>query len=124
MKAYGGVDVPIHIFLTSALDGDEWSASRPSRFTPRERVPDTHWIGGWVDTRARTTWRRENPLPYRDSNSDTSVVQPIPRQYTDYAIPAHVWQELKKTVIIQEMKRKKIIGDMKSAKRVQTWKGF
>jgi hypothetical protein len=34
MKAYGGVDVQIHIFLTSALAGGEWSVSRPGRFTP------------------------------------------------------------------------------------------
>jgi hypothetical protein len=34
--------------LTSALDGGEWSPSRPGRFTPRERAPGTHWIGGWV----------------------------------------------------------------------------
>jgi hypothetical protein len=34
--------------LTSALDGGEWSASRPGRFTPRERAPGTHWIRGWV----------------------------------------------------------------------------
>jgi hypothetical protein len=34
--------------LTSAVDGGEWSASRPGRFTPRERAPGTHWIGGWV----------------------------------------------------------------------------
>jgi hypothetical protein len=32
--------------------GGEWSASRPSRFTPGERAPGTHWIGGWVDPRA------------------------------------------------------------------------
>jgi hypothetical protein len=42
------VDVQIHIFLTSALDGGEWSASRPGRFTPGERALSTHWIGGWV----------------------------------------------------------------------------
>jgi len=30
--------------LTSALDGGEWSASRPARFTPRERAPNTYWI--------------------------------------------------------------------------------
>jgi hypothetical protein len=35
-------------FLPSALDGGEWSASRPCRFTPGERAPGTHWIGGWV----------------------------------------------------------------------------
>jgi hypothetical protein len=34
MKAYGGVDIWIYIFLTSALAGDEWSASRPGRFNP------------------------------------------------------------------------------------------
>jgi hypothetical protein len=30
--------------LTLALDGGEWSASRPGRFTPRERDPGTHLI--------------------------------------------------------------------------------
>jgi hypothetical protein len=30
--------------LTSALDGGEWSASRPGRFTPRERASGTHWV--------------------------------------------------------------------------------
>jgi hypothetical protein len=38
-------------FLTSALVGGEWSASRPCRFTPGKRVPDTHWLGGCVDPR-------------------------------------------------------------------------
>jgi hypothetical protein len=52
MKACGGVNVQIHIFFISALAGDEWSASRPGRFTPRESAPGTHWIGGWVDPTA------------------------------------------------------------------------
>jgi hypothetical protein len=51
MKAYGGLDVWIHDFLASALVGGEWSASRPARFTPRERAPGTHWIGASVDPR-------------------------------------------------------------------------
>jgi hypothetical protein len=38
--------------LTLALDGGEWSASCPSCFTPRERAPGTHWIGGQVGPRA------------------------------------------------------------------------
>jgi hypothetical protein len=38
--------------LTSTLDGGKWSASRPGRFTPRERAPGTHRIGGWVGPRA------------------------------------------------------------------------
>jgi hypothetical protein len=32
--------------LTSALQGSEWLVSRSRRFTPRERDPGTHWIGG------------------------------------------------------------------------------
>jgi hypothetical protein len=52
MKAYEGVDVERHIFLTSALVGDEWSASRPGRFTPVERAPGTHWIESLVNPRA------------------------------------------------------------------------
>jgi hypothetical protein len=51
MKVYGGVDVQIHIFLTSALVGSQWSALRPCRFIPGE-TPGSHWIGGWMDPRA------------------------------------------------------------------------
>jgi hypothetical protein len=43
MKTHGGVELTI---LTSSLDEGEWSASRPGRFTPGERAPSTHWIGG------------------------------------------------------------------------------
>jgi hypothetical protein len=42
----------MHVFLNSALAGSEWSASTPGRFTPEERAPGTHWIGGWVGPRA------------------------------------------------------------------------
>jgi hypothetical protein len=49
MKAYVGVDMQIHICLTSALVGGEWSASRPRRFTPEKGAPSTHWIRGWMD---------------------------------------------------------------------------
>jgi hypothetical protein len=52
MNPYGGVDVQIHIFLTSALAGGEWSTSRPCCFTPGEKAPRAHWIGGGVDPRA------------------------------------------------------------------------
>jgi hypothetical protein len=48
MKAYGGLDVQIHIFLTSAIVGGEWSASSPDRFTPGEKAPSTNRIGDWV----------------------------------------------------------------------------
>jgi len=51
------MEVLLHAFLTSALDGGEWAASRPARLTPRESVPDTHWInktlGGSQPVRTR-----------------------------------------------------------------------
>jgi hypothetical protein len=66
MKAYGAIDVYIHIFLTSALFGVEWSASRPGHFTHGERASGTHWIAGWVDPRAAlddVEKRKFLPLP-------------------------------------------------------------
>jgi hypothetical protein len=33
MKTYKEVDVQIHVFLTSALGGNEWLASRPDHFS-------------------------------------------------------------------------------------------
>jgi hypothetical protein len=51
MKAYVGVDVKIHVFLTSALLAGEWSASGHGSFTPRKQSPVPVYIGGWVSPR-------------------------------------------------------------------------
>jgi hypothetical protein len=48
MKKYGGVEIYTALFSSLALDGCEWSASRPGRLTPGEKAPGTHWIEGWV----------------------------------------------------------------------------
>jgi hypothetical protein len=43
-----GVEVYLHLFLTSVLDGSEWSASRAGRFTPGEMAlgaPLTRGLG-------------------------------------------------------------------------------
>jgi hypothetical protein len=53
MKHIGGGGIA-PTFLTSALEGGEWSASRPGRFTPMERAPGTHWIGGGVGPQSRS----------------------------------------------------------------------
>jgi hypothetical protein len=54
MKAYGGTDVQIHVSLTSALVGAEYSASRPSRFT----TP-----GGWMGPTAGPDERGKEKIP-------------------------------------------------------------
>jgi hypothetical protein len=79
MKMYWGVEVKLHAFLTSALNGGEWSASRPGRFTPRETAPGTHWIGGWMDPKASVdaVVKRKIPSPRRESNPRTPIFQPV-----------------------------------------------
>jgi hypothetical protein len=76
--------------LTSAPDEGEWSASRPGRFTPRERAPGIHWIGGWVGPRAvlDAVVKRKTPSPRQLSNPRTPIVQPVAQRYTDRAITA------------------------------------
>jgi hypothetical protein len=48
MKAYGEVNVQIHVFMNWALYGGKLLASRPGRFTLGGRAPGTHWTGGWM----------------------------------------------------------------------------
>jgi hypothetical protein len=52
MNTYGELAIWFHVFLTSALDGGELSASRTGRFTPGERAPCSHWIAGWKGARS------------------------------------------------------------------------
>jgi hypothetical protein len=78
------VDVWVHVFLTSAVVGSDWSASRPSH-----SPSGTHWIGSWVGPRTGPDEEeRSKSFPYRDSNSDPSAMQPVTSRYTDCATPA------------------------------------
>jgi hypothetical protein len=52
---------------TSALDGSEWSVSRPGRFTPGERIPVEV---GWDSEPVWTLWRREKSLVPRKNWTD------------------------------------------------------
>jgi hypothetical protein len=61
-------------FLTWELDGGEWSASCSCHFTPRERAPDTHWIGDWVGPRASLdAVEKRNILHCQESNHSTCI---------------------------------------------------
>jgi hypothetical protein len=66
------VVVRLHEFLTSAVDGIEWSASGSVRLIPRS--PSTLWIGGRLGPRA--VWNlvaKRNILAY--TRNLTTVVQ-------------------------------------------------
>jgi hypothetical protein len=71
--------------LNSALDGSVWSASRPSRFTPREKAPGFHWTESWVGPRAilDAVVKTKIPSPRRESKPRTPIVQPVAQRYTD-----------------------------------------
>jgi hypothetical protein len=68
-----------------ALDGGEWSASHPGRFTTRERAPGTQWIGDWVGLRVvlDAVVKRKIVSPRRESNSRTPIVQTVAQCYND-----------------------------------------
>jgi hypothetical protein len=92
MKAYlesGGV-APLILW---PLDGGEWSASRPGRFTHRKGVPDAHWIGGLLGPRAvlDAVVKRKILSPRRESNPRNPIVQSVAQRYTDWAITA-LWE--------------------------------
>jgi hypothetical protein len=74
-KTYGRVKVYFHTFLTSVLDGGEWSASRHRPLNTLRKIPCCHWIGGWLDSRAS---RRNNiSCPCRESIHDSLVLQSV-----------------------------------------------
>jgi hypothetical protein len=79
------VEAKLHTFLTSALVGCEWLALRLSSFTPRARVPNAHWIGGWVGpgTGLDALEKRKSPIIAPSRNwrvgRDMEVVGPIVR---------------------------------------------
>jgi hypothetical protein len=49
MKAYGEVNIQIHIFLASALSG---RLHAPVALPPGKELPNTHSVEGWVNPRA------------------------------------------------------------------------
>jgi hypothetical protein len=72
---YGGVELQLHAFLTSALDGDERSASRFSRFNPGEIVPGIHSdrrLSGY-QSRSGSESEEKNSLACRKLNTGRPV---------------------------------------------------
>jgi ferredoxin-thioredoxin reductase catalytic subunit len=81
MEAQGERMYSSYSFTTLALDGVEWSTSRPGRALP----PGSHCTGGWVGPRAGldTEDRGKIFCPCQGSNPDRPVIQSVVRHYTD-----------------------------------------
>jgi hypothetical protein len=79
MKPYVGVESYLSAFLTSVLDGGEWSASHSGPLPPMQETSALHWVGGWVGRRDTLddVEKRKISCGYREFNSDSSIVQPL-----------------------------------------------
>jgi hypothetical protein len=78
MKMCGGMDIYIHIFLTLALVGGEWSASCPCCFAlGTEHLVPIGYEAGWAPEPVWKIWRSENILSYCDSNSESLVCHSV-----------------------------------------------
>jgi hypothetical protein len=66
-------------FLTSALNGGEWSVSHYDHFTPAERAFGTHCKGGWVGPRygLDAVKQRKISCPWRESKPGPAARSPI-----------------------------------------------
>jgi hypothetical protein len=84
MEAQGGEEV--YSFMTSALDGGEWSASRLGSVLPPDVGPPVPTVleAGWA---SEPVWTQRLQQKYfcltRGSNLDHPVVQSVARHYTD-----------------------------------------
>jgi hypothetical protein len=85
MKTYGGVERDIvSPYLTSAMDGGEWSAYPEEvallpTVQEADRVPES----------ALTLWRRETSCPCRESNPGRTIRSPTQFRlsYPDFTYP-------------------------------------
>jgi hypothetical protein len=81
-----GEQYSCYTFSNSALDGDEWLASRPGRALPPRKGPPVPIVqeAGWASEPVWTQRLEEKSFRLcQGSNLDRPVVQPVARHYTD-----------------------------------------
>jgi hypothetical protein len=80
IRMYGGIEVQLLTFLTSALNVGESSASWPSHFKSWERPPvPTEWEVGWAKRKYPCLCRKSNPG--RPAPSLVTILTELSRQY-------------------------------------------
>jgi hypothetical protein len=67
------MEVQLHAFVTSLLEGDEWLASIPG-YLPLLKALSTHDIRGLLDPRDGPDAMEERMCPCRGSNPGSQVV--------------------------------------------------
>jgi len=73
---------------SSAVHGDDWSASHPSYPILKDRTPITHWTGGYITPELFwTLWRGDKSLaPTRNWTIISQLAIPWPCHRTNYNI--------------------------------------
>jgi hypothetical protein len=72
------MEVQLHIFLSSALDGGEQSPPCPDHFILDGKKPCTYSIGGWKDPRASLDKMAKRKTPIiAPAGNHTLIIQPI-----------------------------------------------
>jgi hypothetical protein len=76
VKMYEGSEGQLPSFLNSALDGGEWSASRPGPFTSGESASGTYLTGEWVGSRAGLDALEKREI-FAPARNRTPAVHPV-----------------------------------------------
>jgi hypothetical protein len=67
-------------FLPSALDGSEFSPSRPDCSSPGEKLTGTHWIEGWGSRAGLEAVKKRKSVT--SAGNRIPAAQPVARRYT------------------------------------------
>ena len=86
-KSIGGLEVHLHLFLTSALNLDDWSTPRPCRFNPckQSRIPLYRRLSG---PQSRSGCFREEKISHTCQDLNLGSSSPKRLHYTDCALLA------------------------------------
>jgi hypothetical protein len=58
---YIGVEIKLHEYLSSALDGNMWLASHLAPFSPEEGIPEpAGWEAVWAQVRTGRSGKEKN----------------------------------------------------------------
>jgi hypothetical protein len=113
MKMNGGIQVQFDPFLTSVLDGSDWSTSAATELPLGEEPPSVHEVGGWGAPQSQSGPCEEESevLPLLEMETQCLSFSPYPSRYTDWAI-ASQWDCWSKDIAEPEYRKMKTYKGM------------